>query len=331
MNSPRKTALRRSLARWTLAAFALAGTGPAWAAEAFPTKPIRIIVTSAAGGSLDVTTRHVARAMSEKLGQQIVVENVVGAGGLIAIRNVKAAPADGYTLLAAVNTVLIQQTVAADPGYEVAKDFVGVGPMTRAPFVMVTSATQGDKTFAEVIARAKADPGKITYASAGIGSTTHLAAAMFAQQAGVNLTHIPYKGNAAAWADLMAGRVDLLFEGAGGAANMIRDGRLRGLAITSTRRLDSLPDVPTIAERGVPSYSFYFWVGLLAPAATPKEVLQTLSGAMRSALSNAELKTRFQAEGAEVMSMSPDEFTQFLKNESSVVAKAVADAGVPKQ
>jgi tripartite-type tricarboxylate transporter receptor subunit TctC len=310
---------------------ALASATSALAADPFPAKPIRLVVASAAGGSLDVTARLVAKGMSEKLGQPVVVENLVGAGSLIAIRTVKAAPADGYTLLAAVNTVLIQQALSNDPGYDVGKDFVGVGPMTRSPFVLVTASSQPDKNVTDLLARAKANPGKLTYASAGIGSTTLLAAALFAQQAGAHLTHIPYKGNAAAWPDLIAGRVDLLFEGTGGAIAMTREGRLKALGITSSKRLEALPNVPTIAEQGVPNYSFYFWVGLLAPSATPKDVLQTLSTAMRSALSSTELKNRFRDEGAEIMSMSPEEFTQFLKSESTAVTKLVSELNLPKQ
>jgi tripartite-type tricarboxylate transporter receptor subunit TctC len=315
----------------SIIAIALAGAASAQAADPYPTRPVRILVASAAGGSLDITTRIVAKAMSETLGQQFVVENLAGAGGLIAFRTVKAATADGYTLLAAVNTVVIQNAVAKDPGYDVVKDFVGVGPMTRSPYAVVTSATQADKGVADMLVRAKANPGKLTYGSAGIGSTTHTAAALFARDAGVNLTHVPYKGNSAAWPDLIAGRVDLLFEGVGNSVGMIKDGRLKALGITSARRLEVLPDMPTIAEQGVPNYSFYFWIGLLAPSATPKAVVQTLSTALRSALANPGLQKRFRDEGSEVMSMSPDEFTQFLRNEAGATMKLVQELNLPRE
>lgn len=316
--------------KFAIVALAFAGATGALAAEPFPTRPIRIILSSAAGGALDVTTRLVAKHMGDKLGQQVIVDNRPGAGGLIAIRAAKAAPADGYTLLGGVNTIAIQQSVSQDPGYELTKDFMGVGPLTRSPFLLVGPA-QSDKTVADVVKRAKSNPGKVTYGSAGIGSSTHLAAALFAQRAGVDMMHVPYKGNSAAWPDLIAGRVDLIMEGFGSGASMIREGRLKALGVTSTKRLDVLPDVPTIAEQGVPSYSFYFWIGLLAPTGTPKDAIQKLSGALRSALTNAELKERFRSEDAEPMLMSPDEFDQFLKGEVTAMAKLVAELGVPKQ
>jgi tripartite-type tricarboxylate transporter receptor subunit TctC len=269
--------------------------------------------------------------MGDKLGQQVIVENVTGAGGVIAIRTVKAAAPDGYTLLAVVNTVVIQQAMRQDPGYDVARDFTGIGAMTRSPFLLVTAASQSYNSVPEMLARARSNPGGLSYASAGSGSTTHLAAALFAQQAAAPLLHVPYKGNAAAWPDLIAGRVDMLFEGVGGGTAMIREGRLKAVGVTSTKRLDSLPDVPTIAEQGVPNYSFYFWGGLFAPAATPNEVVQALSAALRGALSRPELMKRFRDEGSEVMLTSPEEFTRFVRNEAIATAKLVADLRLPKE
>jgi tripartite-type tricarboxylate transporter receptor subunit TctC len=309
---------------------ALCCASAAIAADAFPSHPIRIIVTSSAGGFVDVTTRYMSRYMSEKLGQPVIVENRTGAGGLVAIRAVKAAPADGYTLLASVNTVTIQQSVTENPGYDVATDFVGVGPINRSAFLLVTSTRQPDKSLGDMLARAKANPAKLTYASAGIGSTTHLGAAMFGQRAGVQIEHVPYKGNAAAWPDVVSGRVGLILEPWGTAAPMIRDGRLKALGVTSTKRLDVLPDVPTISEQGVP-YSFYLWCGLLAPKGTPKEAIDKLSAALRSALTLPEVKDRFRNEGSEAMSMPPDEFTAFLHGEAADMAKLVDQIGLQKE
>ncbi|MEJ8851163.1 tripartite tricarboxylate transporter substrate binding protein [Variovorax rhizosphaerae] len=323
-----KTLLKHSLA---IAALALLGTAPALAADTFPTKPVRFIVSSAAGGFLDVNVRLVARYMSDKLGQQVIVENRPGAGGLLAFRTVKAAPADGYTLLAAGNTVAIQQAVNHEPGYDLAKDFTGVGPMTRTPFLLLTSPSQPDKTLPAMITRAKANPGKLDYASAGNGSTTHLVAAYFAQKAGVDLTHVPYKGNSAAWPDVVSGRVGMIFEPWGTSSAMIREGRMKALGVTSTKRLEVLPDVPTIAEQGVGGYSFYFWVGLMAPAGTPKDVVQKLNEALRAAVSTTEVKNKFRDDGAEAMQMSPDEFTHFLKDEAAGMGKLVADLRLPKE
>jgi tripartite-type tricarboxylate transporter receptor subunit TctC len=320
--------IRRGLA---VAALAFAGVTSAIAADPYPTRPIRIIVTSAPGGLLDMTTRFVAQKMGERLGQQVVVENRVGAGGLVAIRGVKAAPADGYTLLATPNTVAIQQALSRDPGYDVEKDFIGVGPMTRAPLLLVVGPDSPDKTLVEFLARAKANPGKLTYGSAGVGTSTHLGAASFAQRAAVNLVHVPYKGNPAAWPDVISGRVDMLFEPYGSSASMILSGKLRALGVASGKRLEALPNVPTFAEQGVPNFSAYSWFGLLAPAATPRDVIQHLGDALRSVMTSAELKERIRSEGSEAMLMSPEEYNEFLKREVATVTKLVSDLGLPKE
>lgn len=317
-----------------IAAMILAAAFPtlgALAAETFPSKPIRFIVPSATGGQLDVTARAVAKAMGDKLGQPIVVENRVGAGSLIGIRAVKASAPDGYTLLCTVNTISIQQVLSTDPGYDVAKDFAGVGPLTRSPFVLVSGPTLAEKSATEIIARSRANPGKVSYGSAGTGSTTHLSAAIWAQRAGVDMLHIPFKGNAAAWPDVISGRVDLLFEGIGSGAAMIRDGRLRVLGVTSAQRIGVLPDAPTLAEQGAPGYSFYLWVGLFAPAATPREVVQTLSTSLRGALTAPEMAARFRDEGSEAMLMSPEEFDRFVRQEVATVTKLAVDLKLPKQ
>ena len=314
-----------------IAILAIASVNSVLAADAFPSKPIRIIVSSAPGGTLDVTTRYVAEKMSRTLGQQVVVENRVGAGGLIAIRAVKAAPADGYTLLATVNTVAIQQAIKNNPGYDLVRDFVGVAPFTRSPYVVLISPNQPDKGLSELIARAKAKPGELTYASAGNGTTTQLATALFAQRAGLNLQHIAYKGNPAAWPDVMSGRVTMIFEPYASTSSMIRGGQLKPLGVTSTGRLPALPDVPTLAEQGVANASIYVWVGMLAPSGTPKDVVAKLSEAVRSGLDDAETARRTRDEGAEVMSMSPEEFTRFLGEEVRRYTKLVAEIGMVKE
>jgi tripartite-type tricarboxylate transporter receptor subunit TctC len=313
------------------AALALVAAAEHVVAETFPLKPIRIIVTSAAGGLLDSTTRIVTQHMSTTLGQPIVVENRSGAGGLIAIRGVKSAPADGYTLLATPNTIAIQQSVSLDPGYDVEKDFSGVAPMTRAPHLLLVPPGGPDQTLADFIARAKASPGRITYASAGVGTSTHLGAAAFAQRSGLNLSHVPYKGNPAAWPDLMAGRVGMIFEPYGSGAAMIQSGKLKALGVASMRRLEALPDMPTISELGVTGFTANSWFGLLAPAGTPKAIVKKLSAAVQAALNSDDLKARFRNEGSEPMLMSPEEFDSFLKAEVAAMAKLVTDAGVPKQ
>jgi tripartite-type tricarboxylate transporter receptor subunit TctC len=323
-----KALFTRSL---TVATLALAGATAATAADPFPSKPIRIIVHSAAGGLLDTTARIVAQKMGDRLGQQMIVENRAGAGGLVGIRSVKAAPADGYTLLVAANTIAIQPAVLQDPGYDLVKDFTGIGPITRIPVLLMVAPDLPARNLAEFLAQAKASPGKLTYASAGNGTSTHLATASFVQRAGLNMVHIPYKGNSAAWPDVISGRVTMIAEPYGTAAPMMREGRLKALGASSSQRLEALPDTPTLAEQGLPGFSAYLWFGLLAPTGTPKDVVLKLSEALRGAITSAELRDRFRNEGSEVMDMAPEEFNHFLKTESAVMSKLVTDLALPKQ
>jgi tripartite-type tricarboxylate transporter receptor subunit TctC len=324
-----KTARRDLLIRIAGAsALAIPLALPARAADPFPTRPVRVIVTSAPGGWIDVTTRIVAQRMSDHLGQQVVVENRTGAGGVVAIRSMRSVPADGYTLLAVVNTVAIQQFVSRDSGYDVARDFTGVGPMARVPFLLVQSPNRPDRTLGDLLMRVREAPRSVTYASAGNGSTTHLAGALFAQRAGIELLHVPYRGNAAAWPDVISQRVGLIFEPYGTAVQMLRDGQLRALGVSSRQRLEVLPELPTIAEQGVPTYDFYLWSGILAPTGTPQDVVQKLNTAMLASLATPELRDRFRNEGAEVTPMAPDAFTRFVADEVAAMRAVVPSLGL---
>ena len=324
MHTSRRLALAAALAIATIPMTTVA-------ADAYPTRPVRIIVNSAPGGLLDVVTRLVAQKMGEKLGQQVIVDNRAGADGLIGIRAAKAAPADGYTLLGTAGTIAIQPAVKLDPGYDLMKDFTPIGPTVRSPLLMVVASSQPDKSVADYIARAKAQPDKVTFASAGVGTTTHIGAALFLKQAGINPMHVPYKGNAAAMPDVMAGRVDMIFEAYGSGASKVKAGQLRALGVTSTARLTGLPEVPTMAEQGVSNFSYYLWLALVAPAGTPKDVVQRLSDELRSALKTKELQDRFRETGSEAMDMSPEEFGAFLQSELVTMNKLVTELGLPKQ
>ena len=238
--SGRPFAWRRGLAALTLAC---AASPAAWA-QSFPNKPVKIIVHSSPGGQLDVTSRQVAQGMAEIFNQSVIVENRPGADGLLGIRYAKAQPADGYALLAAASTIVIQPWVKADPGYDVMKDFAAVGPMVRLPYLILTATTKPYKTIADVITAARATPDKLSFASGGNGATSHLGTAMLMQQTGIRLLHVPYKGNAAAMPDLIAGRSDFMFEAYGSGSGHIKSGRLKPLAVTSTKRLAVLPDGP---------------------------------------------------------------------------------------
>lgn len=324
-------AIRSSLRRGLLgAALCWLVAAPAVAAEVFPTKPLRVVVPVAAGGWGDFTTRLIAQRLSEVLGQPVVVENRTGAGGLLGIRSVKAAPADGYTLVSTGGTMAIQSALKLDPGYDPLKDFIGIGMMARSPALLVVGSGQPEKRLADLITAAKANPGKLSYASAGIGTTTHIAAEMFVLEAGLKLLHVPYKGNGAAMPDVVGGRVNMIIDAFGSSSSLMKGGQLRALGVTSTSRIPALPDVPTIAEQGVPRFSYYFWLGLFAPAGTPKEVTQRLSEALRTALAGDELKTLLRASATEPAPMSPDEFSNFFKQEVAQTVKLVTDLGLPK-
>lgn len=317
--------------RATAAVFALASSASVIAEDSYPTHPVRIIVNVAPGGLTDVVTRLVAQRMSETLGKAVTVENRAGGDGLVGIRYVKSAAPDGYTILAAAGTIAIQPSVKLDPGYDLSKDFVGIGPMARSPLLMVESSDLPDKSLADFIARAKARPKELSYGSAGVGSTTHLGAALFFKRAGVSLLHVPYKGNGAAMTDVLSGRVASIFDAYGSSVANVKAGKLRVLGVTSTSRIASLPNVPTMAEQGYPNFSYYLYLGLVAPAGTPADVVQRLSNALRAATSTKELTARFTDNGLEPMTMQPAEFTQFLKQDQTNMSKVVAELGIEKR
>jgi len=309
----------------------LAGAHPAIALSAFPERPLRIIVNTAPGGLTDFTARMMAQHMGEHLKQTVVVENRGGGDGLIGIRAVKTATADGYTLLAAAGTIAQQMALRPDAGYDLLKDFIGIGIMGRSPFTMVVGAGKPERTLADFIARAKANPGKLSYASAGTGTVPHFASERFLRQAGINVLHIPYKGNGPAAADVISGRVDMIFDGYTTASTRIKAGQVRALGVTSAARLPAMPDVPTFDEQGISNFQAYTWLCLVVPAGTPKAAVQRLSDALRIAKTNPVVKQRFQVSATEAMDMSVEAFAQFLAREVALNHKLVAELGLRKQ
>jgi tripartite-type tricarboxylate transporter receptor subunit TctC len=325
-----KRKFMKTLLAQGIAGLALTLPFAATAADPFPSRPIRIVVNTAPGGLTDIVTRMVAQKMGEKLGQSVIIDNRAGGDGLLGIRYVKTQPADGYTLLGCAGTIAIQPAVKQEPGYDLVKDFTGVGGIVRTPVLMVVGNSQPDKTLKDFVSRARANPGKLSYASAGVGTTTHIGAAMFLQQEKLDLLHVPYKGNGAAMPDVMAGRVGMMFESVGSGATKVKDGQWRALAVTSSQRVPSLPDVPTMKEAGVP-FSYHLWIGMLAPAGTPPDVVKKLSDALRFALTSKDVVERFRSEGSEAMLTSPAEFNDFLKREVVQMNKFVTELGIPKQ
>lgn len=312
-------------------ALALAAGTLAVAAGAFPAKPVRILVTSGAGANLDVLTRAVAEQMSKNLGQPVVVENVTGAGGLVALRQIaRQAPADGYTLVAASNTVVLLPAFRKDPGYDPAKDFAPIGDMQTVPYILVGPASQPYKTMAELIAGAKTRPGSLSMANGGVGTSTHLPALLFAQQAGIDVLHVPYKGNAAALPDVVGGRTNALFDAGVTAIPLVREGKLRAYGVSTAKRVSHFPDIPTLAEQGLSNFDFNAYMGLLAPANTPKEVVKRLSEALRVATRSEKLRELYLKSGSEPGTMSPEEFAAFIHQDAARSAKIVSELGIEK-
>ena len=294
----------------------------------YPSKPIRVIVPTVAGGTLDLYTRALMQAVSPLLGQSIVVENKPGASLLIGTQLVAKSPPDGYTLLAMSNTFVTAPSLIKDTGYDPVKDFVGVGLMNDVPLVILVSADSPYKTLNDLVAVAKASPDKISYGSAGSGSSSHFAAASFFLQMGSKILHVPYKGNAPALLDVMGGRVTMVIDAVSVAAQHVKSGKLRALAVTSSQRSPMFPDVPTIAESGFPGYALTAFAGIAAPVGTPRVAIDRFHAAMARAMSN-DLRERFLKDGVELRaSQSPQFFNDFIAQETSRYMRVIKDAGI---
>src|SRR6202035_3112965 len=269
-------------------------------AEDYPSRPIMLVVPYPPGGGNDVIARIVAARMSAALGREIVVENHGGAGGTIATRQVARAAPDGYTLLVATSSLAINSAIYANVGYDPRKDFSPIGLMAKSQNVLLVNASLGVGSVGELIARAKAAPGKLTFASTGGGNSVQLAAQLFAELAGVALTQIPYKGNAPALTDLLGGQVDMMFSPLPAAVGLVRDSKVRALALTGSARSPLFPDLPTIAQAGLPGYASELHYGIVAPAGVPRPVVDKLNAALRGALAAPDVAQRFAGLGAEV-------------------------------
>jgi len=299
------------------------------AAQNYPVKPLRIINPLAAGGNVDIVARGVAEQLSKSLGQQVLVENRPGASALIGTRYVRTQPADGYTLLAIANTFARVPAIVPDPGYDPVKDFTGVSQTCDIPMVLVVNPSLPVKSLKEFIALAKRRPGEMTYGSAGNGGTGHVAAEMFSQQAGIRMMHIPYKGNAPAMTDLVGGQIMLLFDQVSTSAGYIKSGRLRPLGVTTRTRSPLFPEVPTIDEAGLKGFEDSTFNGLMAPAGTPREILERLRGEVVKAVAVPALRERFDRIGIPlVASNSLEEYNAFIRRHVEDFAKLAKTAGI---
>jgi tripartite-type tricarboxylate transporter receptor subunit TctC len=308
---------------------AMLPAGPAAAAQdAYPDRPVRLVVPSAAAGGTDIVGRIIAQRLSVQLGQQFVIDNRPGAGQMIGIAQVAKAAPDGYTLLMAASPLVLNQLMYARVPYDAVRDFTAVSQVAVLPNVLVVHPSLPARTLAEFLALARRQPGKLNYASAGIGTSPHMSMELLKTMAGIDLAHVPYKGTAPALADVLAGQVLVTMASAPSALPHIRAGKLRPLGVTSRVRSLVLPEVPTIAEAGVPGYEAIQWYGLLAPAGTPREIVARLSGEVSRALRVADTRATLLADGAEPVGSSAEEFTGFINTEIVKWTKVAKSAGI---
>ena len=325
------TNLHHTTRRTLLASLAVAAAGalPLGAlAQNFPTKPITIIVPFSAGGTTDILARIVGQGLTTELGQSVVVDNKPGAGGNIGGSLAAKAAADGYTLfMGTVGTHAINQSLYKKMPFDPVKDFAPLSRVATVPNLLVAHPSQPFKTVKEMIAYAKANPGKITFGSPGSGASPHVSGELFKSMTGTDLLHIPYKGSAPAMTDLLGGQTSVMFDNMPSAIQHVRSGKLRPIAVTTAKRSPELPDVPTIAEAGVPGYEATSWFGMFAPAGTPKPVLDKLHAALIKVLNQADVKKKIAEQGGDVVAEIPDQFAAFIQAESVKWGKVVKESG----
>lgn len=316
---------RRTL---TLLCTAMAMTIAAPAFANYPDKPVHLIIPFAAGGATDVVGRALANAMSKNMGQQVVVENKPGAGGILAGTLLVKAPADGYTLLmGSIGMLSIGPNLRSDLPYRVKDSFLPVALVSATPNLIVAHPSLQASNLRELIALAKAQPGKIAFGSSGPATSTHLSGELFQAMADVKLLHVPYKGGAQALNDLRAGQIPLMFDTMS-AVQSVKAGKLKALAVTSDRRSALLPDVPTVAEAGLPGYRTSSWNGIMVPAGTPPDVVAKLNAEINKALSSPEVQKSLAADGSETRGGTPEEFARFIADETQRWGKLIKDAGI---
>ena len=295
----------------------------------YPAKPIRLIVPFAAGGGNDNIARLVGKQLSESLGQQLVIDNRPGAGGVLGAELAAKAAPDGYTLfLGGVGSHAVNPNLNANLPYDPIRDFAPVALLASAPLILVVHPSVPAASFKAFVALARSKPGQLNYASNGNGTSSHLAAVMFDSMAGVDMVHVPYKGLSPALTDLLSGRVQLMFSSVVAILPHIRAEKLRGLAVTGAKRMPSMPDLPTIAESGLPGYEASSWYGVLAPAGTPREIVVKLNAEFVKALAQPEVRTSLVAEGAEPIGGTPEQFAAYIISEKERMGKLIREAKI---
>jgi len=297
-------------------------------AQDYPTHTVRIIVPFAAGGPADVYSRQLAQYLTQALKQPFVVEDQPGAGSIIGTTNVMHSAADGYTLLAMSNTHTVNESLVPNKAFALMRDFVPIAPINYSDLVMVVHPSVQAKNLKEFIALAKAQPGKLNYASSGTGTPYHMAGELFKSMSGTDIQHVPYRGSSGARNDVLGGQVQMMFDAITTMAPNVKAGQVRALATSGEKRSTVLPDVPTVAEAGVPGYETTIWLGLMAPKGTPQAIVDKLNAEIRKAIDQAEVKEIWAKQGAVPMSMTPAEFGAFLEKDIVKWANVVKTANI---
>jgi tripartite-type tricarboxylate transporter receptor subunit TctC len=312
---------------WTAVALMSAGLNAAVAQTAYPDHPVKIIVPIGPGGSYDLVGRHLADVLSKRMGQAFFVENKVGAGTVVGTQAAAQSEPDGYTLLVGgLSNMAFNSALYAKLGYDPLKDFVPVALVYKFGYVMVARKDIPQSGLADIVAAAKANPGSITVATAGIGTGQHLVAAAFMKAAGVKLLEVPYKGSPPAFTDLLAGRIDLFFDSIAAGLPYVQSGQARGIAVLSSGRSPLAPDVPTMSEAGVPGLDVDSWLGIFVPAKTPPDLIAKLRRDIRASL--PDLKERFEKSGGEAWDMPDDKLDGFVASEHQTWTRLIREAGI---
>lgn len=296
-------------------------------AQQYPTKPIKLILPFPTGGATDVMSRILAEKLTSRLGQPVIVENKPGAGTMLASEFVAKAPADGYTLLMAASSLVIAPSLYSKVNYDPIKDFTPVTQVAAVIHLVVVNPNLPVKSIQDLITYLKANPGKVSYGSTGSGTSTHLEAELFKKMAGVEIEHIPYKGSTPALADLVGGQTSMMFDPIASSKPYLESGRLRALAVTTAQRSISAPDLPTVAESGLPGYEAMPWLGIVAPAGTPKAVVDRLYKEVSEVLKMQDVKDRFKSLGLDIIGNTPAEFATFIAQDQKKWDQVIKNSG----
>jgi tripartite-type tricarboxylate transporter receptor subunit TctC len=327
-----KTSKTRRNMGLALASLLFVGTGIFLSQQAhaqnYPTRPVKIIVPFATGGPADNYARFMAQRLQDSLGQTFVVDNKPGAGSVIGTDLAAKAAPDGYTLLLMSNTQTVNETLIPNKPYGLMKDFVGVAPINYSDLVLVVNPTKGLNTLADVIRVAKAQPGKLNYASSGPGTPYHMAGELFKSMAKIDMVHVPYKGSSGARTDVLGGQVDMMFDAVTTMTEQVKAGKVKAVGATGKVRSDVLPDVPTLNEAGVPGYEATIWLGIMAPKGTPKAVVDKLNEAVSKISSQTDIKQQWAKQGAAPLVMNPVAFDKYLQDDIAKWAGVIKSANI---